>query len=116
MTLRVPFQMPTATTPIVGVGKSMEKAWFVFLYSVYNAITKGLTDPEEVVTPDASPSVYTAIIRGQLFVAGGTVSALEYSRNGRDWYPTTSPVQMAAGDQARISYSVVPSTVVYVPL
>jgi len=115
MSLRAPFQMVPSQMPVTGTSRLMEKSWYVLLYSIYNAVTQGLSQPEEAVTVGASPFVYQAVIRGQVFVNGGTVSAVEFSRNGTDYYPATSPVQMATKDFLRVTYSVAP-TLIVVPM
>ena len=83
------------------------------------------TDPElptsgmpGVVTPGASPYTYTAPTRGSIYLAGGTVSLIEVSRDGATFYPTgqTAGVfQLILGDQLRVTYTVVPTTFVLFP-
>ncbi|HEX2243745.1 MAG TPA: hypothetical protein VHK27_10920, partial [Gammaproteobacteria bacterium] len=66
----------------------------------------------------ASPFVYQAVIRGQAHIGGGTVSAVEFSRNGSTWYPagiTQGFVQMDARDSLRVTYTVAPS-ITFVPM
>lgn len=115
MTLRAPFQMPTSEIPVLGAGGIFGKSWFVLLYKLYNAVTQGLPQPEEAITVGGSPFSYQAVIRSQVFVTGGTVSAIEYSRDGKTWYPAVSPVQMAASDFLRVTHTVAP-TVTVVPM
>jgi hypothetical protein len=59
---------------------------------------------------------YTAVIRGQANISGGTVSVIEFSRNGADWYDTGMTagfVQMDRGDLIRVTYAVAPNLVFF---
>lgn len=108
------------TPPMQRVGEQVlvQKDWYLFFTNLYNAVTEGLPQPEEAVTVTASPMTYTAVIRGQALVRGGTVSLIEFSRNGTNWYSTGATagfVQMDRGDQLRVTYSVTPN-IVYFPM
>lgn len=118
MGLRAFFQMPRSQQTVLGPGGLMDKDWYRFLVSLYNAVTAGLPQPVELLTLGASPFDYTAVIRGQLNIAGGTVSAVALSRDGTTFYSaglTAGFVQMDAGDIARVTYSVAP-TLTYFPM
>lgn len=70
----------------------------------------------ESVTPGASPATVTANRDGQLIVRGGTVSQIDYVRNG---VATTIGVTaglfpLLVGDGIRITYTVAP-TVTFIP-
>lgn len=71
------------------------------------------------VTPDGSPFEYVALEPGNLFVTGGTVSAITLTR-GSDTitlFPnTTTPrlVPVAVSDSVTITYTVIP-TVKFIP-
>lgn len=95
-----------------------QKDWYIFFYNLYLAATGGLPQESEALVIGASPALYTAIIRGQIHIAGGTVSAIEFSRNGINWFntgQTSGFVQMDATDSLRITYTVVP-TVTFFPM
>jgi len=118
MSLRAKFAMTRNQTPIVAAGALAQKDWFIFFYNLYLAVTDGLAQPEEAIELTASPMTYTAILRGQAHVDGGTVSVIEFSRNGTDWYDTgitTGFVQMDARDLLRVTYAVSP-TITYFPM
>jgi hypothetical protein len=115
MTLRAKFAMVRSQTPVIISNAVMQKDWFLFLTNLYSAVIDGTPQDPEAVTIAASPMTYTALIRGQLFVVGGTVSALEFSRDGTTWYPAVSPVQMDTRDLARITYSA-PPAITYMPM
>lgn len=118
MALRALFQMVRSQSPLIGERAITAKDWYVFFYTLYNAVTQGLPQPVEAQTLGASPFDYTAVIRGQLNIAGGTVSAIALSRDGTTFFTagiTSGFVQMDAGDVARITYSVAPS-LTYFPM
>jgi hypothetical protein len=113
---RFPMNRPQA--PLVAQGGIASKDWYVWLYNVYLAVTEGLPQPEEAITLSASPFSYQAVIRGQAHISGGTVSAVEFSRDGTTWYNagiTAGFVEMDARDQLRVTYSVLP-TIVFFPM
>jgi hypothetical protein len=118
MAFRALFQMVRAQTPMLGEQRSAAKDWYVFFYTLYNAVTQGLPQAEAAITLTVSPFAYQALIRGQLLIAGGTVSAIEFSRNRTTFYNagiTAGFVQMDAGDQVRVTYTVAP-TLTFVPM
>ena len=118
MALRAFFQMVRSQAPVLGEGRIAAKDWYVFFYNLYNAVTQGLPQPVETLTLGASPFDYTAVIRGQLNVAGGTVSAISLSRDGTTFFTaglTAGFVQMNTGDVARVTYTVAP-TLTYFPM
>lgn len=118
MTLRAKFAMMRNQMPIVMDRAMAQKDWFLFFTNLYTAVTDGIPQAEEAVTLAASPMTYTAVIRGQAHVSGGTVSVIEFSRNGTDWYDTGAIagfVQMDRGDQLRVTYTVAPD-ITYFPM
>lgn len=118
MSLRALFQMVRSQSPVIGERGMAASDWYVFFYSLYNAVTQGLPQPVEALMLGSSPFTYVAVIRGQLNIAGGTVSAVELSRDGTNFFSagiTAGFVQMDTGDSARITYSVAP-TLVYFPM
>lgn len=116
MSLRINFAMNRPEAPLIA-GVRIEKDWYLLLVNIYNAVTQGLSQKEEAVTVEASPFVYRAVIRSQVFVSGGTVSAVEYSRDGTTYYDVTGAplIQMAVADFLRFTYTVAP-TVVAIPI
>lgn len=116
MALNAKFAMTRAEMPINGAGP-MQKDWYLFFVSVYNAVTQGLPQPEEALTVGASPFTYQAVIRGQVLISGGTVSAIAFSR-GQTFYSTgqtTGLFQLDFGDRIRVTYTVAP-TMVFIPM
>lgn len=119
MSLLAKFAMVRNQTPIVAAQALSQKDWYIFFYNLYLSAIDGLPQSPVAITVTASPFVYTAVIRGQLHVDGGTVSAIEFSRDGgTTWFDagiTAGFVQMDSRDQARITYTVLP-TVNYFPM
>jgi hypothetical protein len=116
MSLRARFAMMRNQMPIVMERAMAQKDWYLFFSNLYTAVTDGLPQPEEEITLTASPMSYTAVIRGQANISGGTVSVIEFSRNGADWYDTGMTagfVQMDRGDLIRVTYAVAPNLVFF---
>lgn len=122
MSLRNPFAMQRPEVPIsvrIGSGDPViQKDWYLFLVNIYNAVTQGAPQSEEAIPVGASPFTYQAVIRGQVLISGGSVSSIEFSRNGSTFYPagiTEGFVQMDRNDYVRVTYAVAPS-IVYFPM
>lgn len=119
MTLRARFNMVRSQTPPIGAGGLAQKDWYLLWTNFWLAITEGMPQAPEAAVVGASPYVYTAVIRGQAHIGGGTVSAIEFSRDeGATWFNagiTSGFVQMDARDLLRVTYSVTP-TITYFPM
>lgn len=70
----------------------------------------------QAVTPSGSPYTYTADRDGVLLVSGGTVSLVEYGRQGSFVVAglISGLVPVLAGDSLRLTYVVAP-TVTFLP-
>lgn len=88
--------------------------FYRFINAVRNAL--GVGSPQAAVaTP--SPMVYTSKASGYLAVAGGTVSKIEYSADGKSYFDTgmvSGLVPLQTATFARITYSVMP-TLTFIP-
>lgn len=119
MSLLARFSMARNQQPIVMAGGLAQTDWFRFFTNLYLAATEGMPQEATAITVTASPFVLISVIRGQAHVAGGTVSAIEFSRdNGATWFNagvTSGFVQMDARDQLRVTYTVLP-TITYFPM
>ncbi len=118
MTLRARFAMVRNQMPIVMERALAQKDWYLFFTNLYTAATDGLPQPEEAATVTASPFVYTAVIRGQVHIDGGTVTLIEFSRDGSTWYDagiTAGFVQMDRADSIQVTYAVAP-TITFFPM
>ena len=90
------------------------KDWYFF----WSGLFRGLPPANvEEVALTGSPFIYTAPRKGSLIVSGGTVSAIEFSRDGVTFYDTgqtSGMIPSNAADQIQITYAVAP-TVTFVP-
>jgi hypothetical protein len=101
--------------PSIKVGKD----WFRFFGNLWSTTTRGAVDPVTPITSAASPMVFAATARGQAIVSGGTVSAIALSRDGTNYFTTglTAGVfPMSSADKLKITYTVVPTTLQFMPL
>lgn len=66
------------------------------------------------VTLGASPATYTATYRQTLHITGGTISAISLKRSGTSLAlaTTTNLIELSAGDQVIVTYTVLPTTTV----
>lgn len=118
MSLLARFPMMRNQTPIVEAGALTQKDWYLFFVNLYLSVTEGMPQAPETIVVGASPFAYQAVIRGQAHIGGGTVSLIEFSRDGTTWFNTgvtSGFVQMDARDQLRITYTVTP-TLTYFPM
>lgn len=121
MTLLARFAMVRNQTPPVediGGRKVAQKDWYLFFTNLYTAVTDGMSQTAVPLTIAASPAIYTAVIRGQAHIGGGTVSLIEFSRDGKNWFDTgivKGFVTMNAVDNLRITYTVAP-TLTFFPM
>ena len=66
----------------------------------------------ETLAPGGSPYSYTPGIAGTVIVSGGTVSAIDISRNGTTWLATgetTGMFPLERTDTIRVTYTVLPN-------
>ncbi len=107
-------QLPNYPVPLEQ-GRNITKDWYFFWAGLFRGLA-----PENVaaITLGASPYVYTAPRGGRVIVNGGTVTALEFSRDGGTTYyncgVTAGVIPLNATDFLRITYAVAP-TVTFVP-
>jgi predicted Rossmann-fold nucleotide-binding protein len=74
-------------------------------------LTQGSQNPPAAITVGASPFSYKAMGDGVVIVTGGTVSLIEYGRNGT--FTTTGItvglVPVSRGDTVRVTYTALPA-------
>lgn len=84
------------------------RTWYQFMVDVW----KGKPPASEgSVIPTSSPFTYTAQTKGFLIVQGGTVSLVQFSRNGTTNYSTgqtQGTFPLSQGDSLIVTYSVTP--------
>ena len=106
--------MPQYPEPL-GSGGNTSANWYRFWAGLFRGLPPENVSP---VTVGVSPYVYSAPRRGSLIVSGGTVSAIELSRDGGDTYydvgTQAGMFALSASDLLRITYTGVP-TVTFVP-
>lgn len=88
--------------------------WYFFWSGLYHRLAPELETP---ITPGVSPYVYSAPRGGFVMVTNGTVSDIEWSRDGVTFYSTgqtSGQFAVSAADQLRITYAVAPD-VLFVP-
>lgn len=86
------------------------RPWYLFMQAISGALAATSADPAPV-TVGASPFTQAAANDGIAIVSGGTVSLIEYGRNGifRSVGQVAGEFFMFAGDSLRITYTVVPT-------
>lgn len=86
----------------------ISRDWFFFWMGLWRGVPPGNVEP---YTPSTSPDVYSATKGGNMIVSGGTVTLVEFSRDGTTFYDTgvtAGPIPLRASDQLRVTYSVAP--------
>jgi hypothetical protein len=105
--------LPNYPVPLIRGGNT-ESSWYRFWAGLFQGLP-----PENVTVPTvgASPYTYSAVRKGSLIVEGGTVSSIEFSRDGTDFYDvgaTAGMFSLNASDILRITYTGLPN-VTFVP-
>ena len=106
-------RLPNFNVPLTLKGIT-SKDWFFFWAGLYNGLAPAI---ETAITPGASPYTYSAPVKGSVIVSGGTVSAIDFSRDGSTFYTTGQTAGMFtlnAQDRLKVTYTVVP-TMTFVP-
>lgn len=105
--------MPTYQVPLEKGGHTI-RDWYFFWLGLFRGLPPGNVEP---YTPAGSPDVYSAAKRGFMIVEGGTVTAIEFSRDGTTFYDmgvVAGSIPVSAADQLRVTYAVAP-TMTFVP-
>lgn len=82
--------------------------WFFFWQGLFRGLPPANVEP---YTPSGSPDTYSALRRGSMIVSGGTVSLIEFSRDGTTFYDvgvTAGMFALNASDQLRVTYTGAP--------
>lgn len=106
-------RIPNFPVPLEQRGVT-SKDWYFFWSGLFRRIAPAR---EAAVTPGASPYIYSAQVGGALIVRGGTVTIIEFSRDGTTWFDVgviAGMLPINAADQLRITYAVAP-TLTFVP-
>lgn len=105
--------IPTFQVPLT-TGGLTTKDWYFFFTGIFRGLAPANAAP---VALTGSPFTYTAPFKGFVIVTGGTVSMIEFSRDGTTFYnlgQTSGSFTLNSADQLRIAYSA-PPTVTMVP-
>lgn len=105
--------LPTYRVPLQEKGVT-GKDWYLFFVNLFQGRAPAAVVP---TTPGASPYTYTAPVKGFMLITGGTVSLVEFSRDGVTYYSygtTSGQFQVNASDLIRVTYTVAP-TMTFVP-
>lgn len=90
------------------IDRVTSRDWYFFWSGLFRKLAPELEQP---VTPTGSPFTYVAPRGGFVMVTGGTVSDIEWSRDGTTFYSTgqtAGQFTVSAADQLRITYAVAP--------
>ncbi len=96
-------------------------AWRIIINENFTKLDPLLAyqNPERTITVGASPFTYqnTNNYTVDIIISGGSVSLIEFSRDGTNWYDvgfTSGIVRLSPGDSVRVTYTSAP-TMVEVP-
>jgi hypothetical protein len=95
-------------------GPFTSKDWYFFWAGLFQGLAPAI---EKAVPLTGSPFTYAAAAKGSFIVSGGTVSLIQFSRDGVTFYnvgQTSGMFTLSAADRLKITYSVAP-TVTFVP-
>ena len=105
--------LPKFTIPLQQ-GQSTNKDWYFFWNGLYTGLPPALPVS---ITVGTSPFIYSPSVKGTVIVQGGTVSKVEFSRDGITFYDfgtTAGPFPLNAADRIRVTYTVKP-TMTFIP-
>lgn len=109
--------LPNFPTPLevqTTQGPVTSKDWYFFWAGLFQGLAPAI---EKAVALTASPFTYAATAKGSLIVSGGTVSLIQFTRNGTTLYNTgqvSGMFTLNAADRLIITYTVAP-TIIFVP-
>lgn len=111
-----PFSIFNSRLPAVDNEGRLSTTFFRFLLNLFQSAGGG--GPTTSITVGTSAFTYTAAQVGIVFVQGGTVSKIEFSRDGGttliDTGATSGPFYLKNQDQVKVTYSSKP-TMTFVP-
>lgn len=105
--------LPVYAQPLLDKGVTTAP-WYFFWQGLFKGLAPAAVLP---TTPGASPYTFTAPVKGFMLITGGTISAVDFSRDGVTFYSygaTAGQFTVNAADRLRVTYSVVP-TMIFVP-
>jgi hypothetical protein len=102
------FNVPLQKEGITG------KDWFFFWAGLFSGLPPALPLPVKLT---ASPFTYSPTVKGSVIVNGGTVSQVQFSRDGTHFFTTGQTAGMFtlnAADRLVVTYTVLP-TMTFIP-
>lgn len=106
-------KIPDFVTKLIENGIT-NKDWYFFFVGTFTGIPPSNVAP---INPSTSPFHFIAPSKGSVIVQGGTISALEFSRDNMDYYNigvNAGMVTLNKGDILRTTYTVAP-TMTFIP-
>ena len=104
---------PIDPVPATDIGEHpLWREWFTQLRT--KVLTTRGGDSPSAITPGASPYAYhnTGATPVDIIVSGGTISAIDFSRDGSTYYTTgltSGMFYLSGGDYLKVTYTVVPT-------
>ncbi len=105
--------LPTYSVSLIQ-GRETAAPWYFFWQGLFRGLAPGAVIP---TAPAASPYTFTAAVKGFMLITGGTVSLVEFSRDGVTFYSygtTSGQFTLNSADRLRVTYTVAP-TMTFVP-
>lgn len=102
----------TGQQPGIDIATVQTEAQDAALLAILAQMARGTSTPLPFgITVSASPFTYQAPFAGTVLISGGTVSAVQFSRDHTTFfdYPHAGPVQVATGDIVKVTYTGLPT-------
>lgn len=113
--MKDPFQLISASINVADATGRITSAFYRMLMVATREIAGwGKADAPTALTVTASPYTFTAQAPGQVFITGGTVSAIKLVRGGGEYDAPASGLYVSPGDGVKVTYTVAPG-MVFVP-
>lgn len=96
--------IPTYTLPVSSKGLT-ERAWYMFFSDVWKGKPQGAIMP---ITVGASPFTYQVETKGFMIVQGGTVTVIQFTRDGItniNTGVTSGCIPLSQGDSIIVTYT-----------
>lgn len=103
------FKVPLQTSGVTG------KDWYFFWSGLYVGIPPAQVN---TIVIGASPFTYSPQIKGTVSIRGGTISAVQFSRDGVNTYTlgaTSGVFPVNAADRLIVTYTVIPTEMLFIP-
>lgn len=113
--MKDPFQLLSGSVSVTDANGRITSAFYRMLMVALREISGwGKADAPAAITVTASPFTYTASVPGQVFITGGTVSAVKLVRGGSEYDAPAAGLYVSPGDGVKVTYTVAPA-MLFVP-